>query len=46
MKSLMRRETFLPPADMSPAGVSKGFNLSRWAIDHGDAQEGKGTSRQ
>jgi multidrug efflux pump subunit AcrB len=31
----MRRETFLPPADMTPAGVSKGFNLSRWAIDHG-----------
>src|ERR1700724_2519231 len=31
----MRRETFLPSADMIPAGASKGFNLSRWAIDHG-----------
>ena len=29
----MRKETFLQPADMNPA--SKGFNLSRWAIDHG-----------
>jgi multidrug efflux pump len=31
----MRRETFLQSADMIPAGASKGFNLSRWAIDHG-----------
>jgi multidrug efflux pump subunit AcrB len=31
----MRRETFLQPADMIPAGASKVFNLSRWAIDHG-----------
>jgi len=31
----MRRETFLQPAEMIPVGASKGFNLSRWAIDHG-----------
>jgi multidrug efflux pump len=31
----MRKETFLHPADMTPTGASKGFNLSRWAIDHG-----------
>jgi multidrug efflux pump subunit AcrB len=31
----MRKETFLRPADMNPTGASKGFNLSRWAIDHG-----------
>src|ERR1700730_933413 len=34
-EAVMRRETFLQPADMIPAGASKGFNLSRWAIDHG-----------
>jgi multidrug efflux pump subunit AcrB len=31
----MRKETFLQPANMTPAGPSEGFNLSRWAIDHG-----------
>jgi multidrug efflux pump subunit AcrB len=31
----MRKEIFLQPADMNPTGASKGFNLSRWAIDHG-----------
>src|ERR1700730_11662921 len=34
-EAVMRRETFLQSADMIPAGASKGFNLSRWAIDHG-----------
>ena len=34
-EAVMRRETFLAPADVVPAGASKGFNLSRWAIDHG-----------
>src|ERR1700730_14530169 len=34
-EAVMRREAFLPSADMAPAGASKGFNLSRWAIDHG-----------
>jgi multidrug efflux pump subunit AcrB len=31
----MRKETFLQPANMTSAGASEGFNLSRWAIDHG-----------
>jgi multidrug efflux pump subunit AcrB len=30
----MRRETFSPPENT--AGPSKGFNLSRWAINHGN----------
>src|SRR5947209_182612 len=34
-EAVMRKETFLQPANMVPARVSKGFNLSRWAIDHG-----------
>ena len=31
----MRRETFSLPEGLIPAGPAKGFNLSRWAIDHG-----------
>ena len=31
----MRRETFSLPEGLVPAGSSKGFNLSRWAINHG-----------
>src|SRR5712671_5275820 len=34
-EAVMRRETFLQSADMIPTGAPKGFNLSRWAIDHG-----------
>jgi len=31
----MRRETFSQPERHVPAGASEGFNLSRWAINHG-----------
>ena len=31
----MRRETFSLPEGFIPDRSSKGFNLSRWAIDHG-----------
>ena len=31
----MRRETFSLPEGLLQAGPSKGFNLSRWAINHG-----------
>jgi hypothetical protein len=31
----MRRETFSLPEGLIPAGPAKGFNLSRWAVNHG-----------
>ena len=31
----MRREIFSLPFDMTQPGRAGGFNLSRWAIDHG-----------